>query len=133
MDIGVGPQPQPPLCLLMLSHLMVMLMDEEFCQKLLDADRVEQFLSLTDTQKWVKFPDEAPAEPQKPDGSLRVLAITARPTGITHTYMAAGALGYASPAPHGGLFVFPVIRTAAILIGSVAGMLMLGLPKKKKA
>lgn len=53
---------------------------------------MDQFLSLTDAQERVKFPDEAPAEPQKPDGSLRVLAITARPTGITHTYMAAGAL-----------------------------------------
>lgn len=47
------------------------------------------------------------------------------------------AFGCASPAPHGGLFVFPVIQNplgyaAALLIGSVAGMLMLGLLKKKK-
>lgn len=40
-----------------------------------------------------------------------LLAITACPTGIAHTYMAA----------------------AAILTGSVAGMLMLGLLKKKQA
>lgn len=44
----------------------------------------------------------------------------------------------AAPAPHGGLFVFPVMHNplgyaAAILIGSVAGMLMLGLLKKKQA
>ncbi len=76
----------------MLSHLMVMLMDEEFCQKLLDAEKVEDFLALIDAQERVKFPDEAPAEPKKPDGSLRVLAITACPTGIAHTYMAAEAL-----------------------------------------
>ena len=76
----------------MLSHLMVMLMDEEFCQKLLDADSVDQFLSLIDAQERVKFPDEVPAEPKKLDGSLRVLAITACPTGIAHTYMAAEAL-----------------------------------------
>lgn len=76
----------------MLSHLMVMLMDEEFCQKLLDADSVDRFLSLIDAQERVKFPEEAPAEEKKPDGSLRVLAITACPTGIAHTYMAAEAL-----------------------------------------
>ena len=75
----------------MLSHLMVMLMDEEFCQKLLDADSVEQFLSLIDQQERIKFPDEAP-KPKKADSSLRVLAITACPTGIAHTYMAAEAL-----------------------------------------
>ena len=53
----------------------------------------------------------------------------------------AGALsmvfGCASPAPHGGLFVFPVIHNplgyvAALAVGSVAGMFMLGLLKKKK-
>ena len=76
----------------MLSHLMVMLMDEEFCQKLLDAERAEDFLALIDAQERVKFPEEAPAEEKKPDGSLRVLAITACPTGIAHTYMAAEAL-----------------------------------------
>ena len=77
----------------MLSHLMVMLMDEEFCQKLLDAEKVEDFLALIDAQERVKFPEEAPAEqPKKADGSLRVLAITACPTGIAHTYMAAEAL-----------------------------------------
>ena len=76
----------------MLSHLMVMLMDEEFCQKLLDAEKVEDFLALIDTQERVKFPEEAPVEEEKPDGSLRVLAVTACPTGIAHTYMAAEAL-----------------------------------------
>ena len=54
---------------------------------------------------------------------------------------AAGALsmafGCASPAPHGGLFVFPVIQNplgyaAAVLIGAVVGMFLLGLLKKKK-
>ena len=76
----------------MLSHLMVMLMDEEFCQKLLDAEKVEDFLALIDAQERVKFPEEVPAAPKKADGSLRVLAITACPTGIAHTYMAAEAL-----------------------------------------
>ncbi|NCE66153.1 PTS fructose transporter subunit IIC [Pseudoflavonifractor sp. 524-17] len=75
-----------------LSHLMVMLMDEEFCRKLLDVESAEQFLSLIDAQERVKFPEEAPAQPQAPDHALRVLAVTACPTGIAHTYMAAEAL-----------------------------------------
>ena len=48
------------------------------------------------------------------------------------------AFGCASPAPHGGLFVFPVMQnplgyTIAIVAGSVVGMFLLGLLKKKKA
>ena len=76
----------------MLAHLMVMLMDEEFCQKLLDAKEPEEFLALIDAQERVKFPEEAPAAETKPADGLRVLAITACPTGIAHTYMAAEAL-----------------------------------------
>ncbi len=76
----------------MLSHLMVMLMDEEFCQKLLEADSAKNFLALIDAQERLKFPEEAPAEEKQPENSLRVLAITACPTGIAHTYMAAEAL-----------------------------------------
>ena len=76
----------------MLSHLMVMLMDEDFCQKLLEAHSAESFMALIDAQERVKFPEEAPAEAPRPDGSPRVLAVTACPTGIAHTYMAAEAL-----------------------------------------
>ena len=87
-----APENGGDLHLEMLSHLMVMLMDEEFCQKLLDATRPEDFLSLIDAQERIKFPEEAPAETSKPKDGLRVLAITACPTGIAHTYMAAEAL-----------------------------------------
>nr|WP_325184534.1 fructose-specific PTS transporter subunit EIIC [uncultured Oscillibacter sp.] len=77
----------------MLSRLMVMLMDEDFCQKLLDAEDVETFLGLIDAQERAKYPDEpAPAAAEEDTGRLRVLAITACPTGIAHTYMAAEAL-----------------------------------------
>ena len=48
------------------------------------------------------------------------------------------AFGCASPAPHGGLFVLPVLHNplgfvAAVLLGSVVGMFLLALLKKKKA
>ena len=47
-------------------------------------------------------------------------------------------LGCASPAPHGGLFVFPVMHNvpgyfAALAVGSLAGMLLLAVLKRKKA
>lgn len=76
----------------MLSHLMMMLMDEDFCAKLLNAETAEEFLSLIDAQERVKFPEEAPAQTENVGGALRVLAVTACPTGIAHTYMAAEAL-----------------------------------------
>ena len=48
------------------------------------------------------------------------------------------AFGCALPAPHGGVFVFPVMTNVlgyliALAAGSVAGMLLLGLLKKKKS
>ena len=76
----------------MLSRLMVMLMDEDFCQKLLAAEDAETFLSLIDAQERSKYPDEPSAAPAEDTGRLRVLAVTACPTGIAHTYMAAEAL-----------------------------------------
>ena len=76
----------------MLSRLMVMLMEEEFCQKLLDARDTADFLALIDAQERAKYPDEAPTEVKQPEGALRVLAVTACPTGIAHTYMAAESL-----------------------------------------
>lgn len=76
----------------MLAHLMVMLMDEEFCQKLLDTRDVKTFLELIDAQERAKYPDEVPAPAEQPKAGLRVLAVTACPTGIAHTYMAAEAL-----------------------------------------
>ena len=80
-----------------LSRMMVMLMDEDFCKRLLAAKDVAEFLSCIDAQEAAKYPDEAgeqsavPAAEEKPQG-YRVLAITACPTGIAHTYMAAEAL-----------------------------------------
>ena len=76
----------------MLAHLMVMLMDEEFCRKLLDTQDVKTFLELIDAQERANSPDEAPAPAERPKAGLRVLAVTACPTGIAHTYMAAEAL-----------------------------------------
>ena len=76
-----------------LSRLMVMLMDPDFTAKLRAAKSVDEFLQIIDAQEKIKYPDEEvkPAEKEAPKG-YRILGVTACPTGIAHTYMAAEAL-----------------------------------------
>ncbi|WP_448921568.1 PTS fructose transporter subunit IIABC [Eubacterium sp.] len=73
-----------------LSRLMVMLMEPEFCNALRNAKTAGEFLQIIDKKEHEKYPDEV-KEPVKKDG-YRILAVTACPTGIAHTYMAAEAL-----------------------------------------
>lgn len=74
-----------------LSRLMTMLMDEDFKNKLLAAKDKNEFLKIIDDTETAKYPDETKAVAEN-DGRIRVLAVTACPTGIAHTYMAAEAL-----------------------------------------
>lgn len=74
-----------------LSRLMTMLMDEDFKNALLTAKDKDEFLKIIDNAESEKYPDEAPAVSES-DGRIKVLAVTACPTGIAHTYMAAEAL-----------------------------------------
>ncbi len=74
-----------------LSRLMTILMDEDFREKLLAAKSKAEFLEIIDNMEKEKYPDEAKAE-DKSDTRYKVLAVTACPTGIAHTYMAAEAL-----------------------------------------
>lgn len=73
-----------------LARLMTMLMDADFKNKLLNAPNKDAFLKSIDEFEKVKYPDE-PAKKEQKDG-YRILAVTACPTGIAHTYMAAEAL-----------------------------------------
>ena len=81
-----------------LSRLSTILMDEAFRQQLMDAKSVDEFLSLIDAKETEKFPEEEKEEafyeaPKRGDARYpRVLAVTACPTGIAHTFMAAEAL-----------------------------------------
>ena len=71
------------------------LMDEDFRAKLLAAKSKEAFLQVIDEMEREKYPDEpqeAPKAAPEADGRIKVLAVTACPTGIAHTYMAAEAL-----------------------------------------
>ena len=74
-----------------LSRLMTILMDEGFRAKLLAAKDKDEFLKVIDDMENEKFPDEPKEEVKSADG-YKVLAVTACPTGIAHTYMAAEAL-----------------------------------------
>ena len=75
-----------------LSRLMTLLMDEDFRAKLLGAKDKEEFLAAIDAAETEKYPDEPRTERPADSAGYRVLAVTACPTGIAHTYMAAEAL-----------------------------------------
>lgn len=74
-----------------LSRLMTILMDEDFRGKLLAAKSKDEFLTIINDMENEKYPDEPKTEVKTQTG-YRVLAVTACPTGIAHTYMAAEAL-----------------------------------------
>lgn len=68
-----------------LSELSTLLMDHDFCEDLKNAGTPEEFLSIIDLAQSAKHEAETVEHPE-------VLAVTACPTGIAHTYMAAEAL-----------------------------------------
>ncbi|WP_341519192.1 PTS fructose transporter subunit IIABC [Bacillus paramobilis] len=73
-----------------LSRLSTLLMDEAFRKQLLEAKDEEELLRLFDEKENEK---EEEVEVAKPEGNEPyVLAVTACPTGIAHTYMAADSL-----------------------------------------
>jgi PTS system fructose-specific IIC component len=74
-----------------LARLMQMLMDESFTAQLKAATSVKEFLAIIDKKETEKFPEEVKTVAEKKQG-FQVLAVTACPTGIAHTYMAAEAL-----------------------------------------
>lgn len=76
----------------MLARMMQMLMHEDFVEKLRAAKTPEEFLKLIDAQEESQFGDESFTQEQVAPQGYRILAVTACPTGIAHTYMAAEAL-----------------------------------------
>lgn len=76
----------------LLSKLATMLMDSDFVEALLKADTVDEFLKLIDAKESGAFKSANSAEAVEVDASHKILAVTACPTGIAHTYMAAEAL-----------------------------------------
>lgn len=90
-----------------LSKLSVLLMDEQFSEKLRRAKTAEEFLQIVDEADAEK-PDvdeqlAAQTMEEKEKKSFRILAVTSCPTGIAHTYMAAE--GIEKAAKKAGCFV----------------------------
>lgn len=85
-----------------LSKLSMMLMDDTFTESLRKAKSVEEFLNIIDAAETEK--DDADAAKEKvaaqtdlaadkeKDNQKLILAVTACPTGIAHTYMAAESI-----------------------------------------
>ena len=73
-----------------LSRLMTLLMDESFRNELLAAKTADEFLDVINRKESEKYSEEPKAELKKE--GYQILAVTACPTGIAHTYMAAEAL-----------------------------------------
>ena len=69
-----------------LSRLMTLLMDEDFRAKLLAAADAGEFLAAIDAAEKEKYPDEPKTEKPAEQVGYKVLAVTACPTGIAHTY-----------------------------------------------
>ncbi len=80
-----------------LSKLMTMLMDPTFTKKLVDAKTADEFISLIDKQEAERDKKDseksaAKSAPSASNTNISLLAVTACPTGIAHTYMAAEAI-----------------------------------------
>ncbi|KMJ58014.1 PTS fructose transporter subunit IIA [Bacillus sp. LL01] len=74
-----------------LSRLSSMLMDSEFRKSLMNASSKEEIIRLIDTKEKELFEEEE-VDSSSSDKDGLILAVTACPTGIAHTYMAADAL-----------------------------------------
>ena len=92
----IAAPPDGDVHLEILSRLMVMLMEPEFCDRLRGAKTAEEFIEIIDAQERAKYPEETPEDTvvtaQAAPKGYRILAVTACPTGIAHTYLAAEAL-----------------------------------------
>ena len=90
-----APEGEDGLHLELLSRLMRLLMREEFRAQLMTAATPSAFRSAIDQAERLEFPEDF-LQPQKVHALPQVLAVTACPTGIAHTYMAAEALEQAA-------------------------------------
>ena len=101
-----APDTEDNVHLEVLSRLSTLLMDPDFIDALLAVQDVDALYALIAKAEAEKFPEEK-AEPEAPAASpeaapdespapetpaLQILAVTACPTGIAHTYMAAESL-----------------------------------------
>ncbi len=72
-----------------LARMMTLLADEDFVEKLRKAGSEEELLALIDQAEQANFGNKSFTEEKIGANGYKVLAVTACPTGIAHTYMAA--------------------------------------------
>lgn len=93
-----APNTEDNVHLQVLSKLSVMLMDEQFTNSLINAGSVDEFLNIIDSAEKAKDEKEAAKEAKAKEpvevkkDNVFIVAVTACPTGIAHTYMAAEAI-----------------------------------------
>ena len=93
-----APNTEDNVHLQVLSKLSVMLMDEQFTNSLINAGSVDEFLNIIDRAEKAKDEKEAAKEAKAKESvevkkdDVFIVAVTACPTGIAHTYMAAEAI-----------------------------------------
>jgi len=103
MFLIAAPETKDNIHLEVLSRLSALLMDENFREKLKRAKNPKEFLNYIDEAENAKYGEEKVVDEVLADtaqnelkntsnGMYEILAITACPTGIAHTYMAAEAL-----------------------------------------
>lgn len=74
-----------------LSRLSTILMNEEFRERLISCNDIDTFLMMIDSMERIKFSDTKRNDLNNVE-KFKILAVTACPNGIAHTYMAAEAL-----------------------------------------
>ncbi|KAA6453730.1 PTS fructose transporter subunit IIABC [Bacillus atrophaeus] len=75
-----------------LSRLSTLLMREEIRKQLLEAETEDAIIDIINAHDKDDDEEEEENEPQAPSSKGKILAVTACPTGIAHTFMAADAL-----------------------------------------
>lgn len=86
-----APNEANELHLEVLSRLSTILMDPEFRKKLIQAPDIATFLKFIDEKEQEKYGKAEQKETSQKKG-FQLVAVTACPTGIAHTYMAAESL-----------------------------------------
>ena len=95
MFLIAAPDTKADVHLEVLSRLSTLLMDPEFCASLRDAKDPAEFLAAIDAAEAAKLvadDEKAAAAAERDAAGYDIVAITACPTGIAHTYMAAEGL-----------------------------------------
>ena len=75
-----------------LQKLATMIMDDDFKEALIAAKTKEEFLHIIDQKEDGKFVGASAAQATPTSDHIQILAVTACPTGIAHTFMAAESL-----------------------------------------